>query len=98
MKRALLALLVAIGLTATATTIASASYAGTCAKLAGFPRLLQRVGFVAPGPCDAKPKGNACAGGACTTADRKPGKCRNIALSGAVNCACVANTVSPGVR
>lgn len=99
MKRAisgLLVLTVAAALTATGFT--AASYAGACGQLTGFAGFLQRAGLVAPGPCDTKPKGTVCQSGACTTSDRKPGKCRNIAVSGPANCACVASTVSPGLR
>jgi len=99
MKRVLLgllALIVAVALTATGLT--AASYAGACGPLPGFAGFLKRAGFVPPGSCDTKPKGGVCQNGSCTTSDRKPGKCRNIAASGPVNCSCVANTVSPGLR
>jgi hypothetical protein len=83
------------------TVFTAVSYARTCEKLTGFPGLLQRVGLVAAGPCVTKLGGVACGGGnACTTAQSKPGTCKNIAAVGqAANCQCVANTVTnPGLR
>jgi hypothetical protein len=91
-----LLLIVAAGAMATAST--AVSYAGTCAALTGFPGLLQRVGLVAAGPCASKAGGSTCTSAECTTSDRKPGKCRNIAASGPANCACVATAVSSGLR
>jgi hypothetical protein len=82
-----------------ATAFTAVSYAGTCSVLTGFPGLLQRAGFVAPGPCATKSGGPNCQSGtACTSADRKPGKCKNIAASGPANCACVESAVSSGLR
>jgi hypothetical protein len=98
MKRALLAsavLLVAAG--AMVTGFTAVTYAATCSQLTGFPGLLQRAGFVAAGPC-TKEKSGACSSDACTATNRKPGKCKNIAVRGPVNCACVESTVSSGLQ
>jgi hypothetical protein len=93
---------VAVLLAAAATMAAgftAVSYAGTCSTLTGFPGLLQRAGLVAAGPCATKVGGVTCQSGAtCTTANRKPGKCKNIAPRGPANCACVETTVSFGLR
>jgi hypothetical protein len=99
MKRVLLAsltLVVAAGAMATAFT--AVTYAGVCSKLTGFPGLVQWAGMVSPGPCVATKKDTVCPSDACITADRKPGKCKNIAVRGPVNCACVETTVSSGLR
>jgi hypothetical protein len=99
MKQALLASLVLFVAAATATAFTAASYAGTCSALTGFPRILQRAGLLAEGPCATKPFGAPCQSGAtCTTASRKPGKCKNIAVSGPPNCACVEVSVSRGLK
>lgn len=100
MKRAFLASLVLIVATGTMVTAFTAvSYAGTCSMLTGFPGLLQRAGFVAAGPCATKVGGATCQSGAtCTTSNRKPGKCKNIAPRGPANCSCVETTVSTGLR
>jgi hypothetical protein len=99
MKRALIASLVLTVAAATATALTAASYAGVCSQLTGFPGLLQRAGFVPAGPCATKSGGSVCqSGAACTTSNRRPGKCKNIAVSGPANCACVEITVSPGLR
>jgi len=74
------------------------SYGGTCSKLPGFPGLLQEAGMVAAGPCASTNKGQVCSSAACTTADRKPGKCQNIAATGPANCVCVERTVSKTLR
>ena len=88
------ALVLMLVATAMATVFTAASYAGTCSKLTGFPGILQRAGVVAAGPCAAKAGGATCDSAECTTSDRKPGKCKNLAASGPANCACVATTVS----
>ena len=100
MKQAVLASLVLFfAVAATATAFTAASYAGTCSALTGFPRILQRSGLVAEGPCATKPFGAPCQSGAtCTTSSRKPGKCKNIAVSGRPNCACVEVSVSRGLK
>ncbi len=92
-----LVLIVATGTMVTAFT--AVSYAGTCSMLTGFPGLLQRAGFVAAGPCATKVGGATCqSGSTCTTSNRKPGKCKNIAPRGPANCSCVETTVSTGLR
>ncbi len=92
----LAALVIALG--ASITFFTAVSYAGTCATLSGFPGVLQKAGMVVAGPCDSKGKGQVCSSAACTTADRKPGKCQNIAVSGPANCVCVERTVSKTLR
>jgi hypothetical protein len=92
-------LILIVAVCVTSTVFSAISYGGTCAQLTGFPGLLQRVGFVSNGPCATKPGGAVCQNGAsCTTANRKPGKCKNIAASGPANCACVESTVSGGLK
>ena len=91
-------LLLAAASGAMATVFTAVVYAGTCSRLTGFPGLLQRAGVVAAGPCAAKAGATACDAAECTTSDRKPGKCKNIAASGPANCSCVANAVSSGLR
>jgi len=99
MKRALLAsLTLTVAAVVIVTAFTAVSYAGTCARLAGFPGLLQKAGMVAAGPCVGKGRGEVCSSAACTTADRKPGKCQNIAVSGPANCVCVERTVSKTLR
>jgi hypothetical protein len=99
MKRALLTWLAAtVAAAATATALTAASYAGACSRLTGFPGLLQRAGLVAAGPCAAKTGGSCQTGASCTTAARRPGKCRNIAVTGPANCVCVETTIGQGLR
>jgi hypothetical protein len=76
------------------TVFTAVSHAGTCSTLTGFPGLLQRAGLVAAGPCVSTDKDKGCTSAACTTTDRKPGKCTNIAWRGPANCVCVASTIS----
>jgi hypothetical protein len=98
MRRILPASLVLIvAVVAMVTAFTAASYGGTCAKLTGFAGLLQMAGMVTAGPCTVN-NGGKCPSAACTTADKKPGKCTNIAATGPANCACVASTVSKGLR
>jgi hypothetical protein len=80
------------------TVFTAVTHAHTCAKLTGFPGFLQRVGFVSAGPCAGRSGGTVC-GGSCATADAKAGTCQNIAAAGkALNCSCVAKTVSKGIK
>jgi hypothetical protein len=84
---------------AMAAVFTAVSYAGTCSKLTGFPGFLQSAGFVSAGPCATKKDGATCqSGAACVTASRKPGKCKNIAVRGPANCACVEDAVGSGLQ
>ena len=92
-------LILVVAVCFTSTVFTAISYGGTCSQLTGFPGLLQWAGFVAEGPCATKPGGAVCQSGAdCTAANRKPGKCKNIAARGPANCACVETTVSRGLQ
>jgi len=99
MKSLFASLILLVAVCITATVFTAISYGGACSQLTGFPGLLQRAGLVAEGPCASKPGGAVCQSGAdCTTSNRKPGKCKNIAAKGPANCACVATTVSRGLQ
>jgi hypothetical protein len=89
-----LAFLIAVGMAL--TLITAHAYAGTCNQLSGFPGLLQRMGFFAPGTCVTKIGGTVCGGGtACTPAAGGNGTCTNTAPLGQTPvCSCVANTTS----
>src|ERR1017187_989961 len=88
-----LVLIVASG--AMVTVFTAVTYAKSCSKLTGFPGLLQKVGIVSLGPCASRAGGAICQGGtACTAPSTKPGKCKNINVTGPANCACVETTVS----
>ena len=90
-----LLLIVASG--AMVTVFTALTYARSCSKLTGFPLLLQKVGIVsANGPCASRAGGAICQGGtACTAPSTKPGKCKNINVTGPASCACVETTISP---
>lgn len=88
---------------AMATAFTAVTYAKSCARLSGFPGLLQRVGIVSDGPCTTQVGGKACSGGTACTAtvnsNPVPGTCKNMAgLGQPANCQCVANTVSKGLK
>lgn len=73
------------------------AYANVCSKLDGFPGLLRKVNLLQAGPCPIRLLGPyPCGNGlACTTSDKKPGKCMNTAKPSATPiCACVANPIS----
>jgi hypothetical protein len=92
-------LILIVAVCVTSTVFSAISYGGTCSQLNGFPGLLQRAGFVSDGPCATKSGSAVCQSGAsCTTANRKPGKCKNVAARGPANCACVETTVSGGLK
>lgn len=92
-------LILIVVVSVTSTVFTAISYGGTCSQPTGFPGLLQRAGFVAEGPCASKPGAATCqSGAACTTSNRKRGKCKNIAARGPANCACVEVTVSRGLQ
>ena len=80
------------------TAFTAVTHARACAKLTGFPGLLQRAGMLGLTGCVTKIGAPVCNGGAiCTTPDSKQGTCRNQAAVGQpVSCACSANTVSAG--
>jgi hypothetical protein len=82
------------------TVFTALTYARSCARLTGFPGLLQSVGIVSAGPCVTKIGGTVCGSGtACTTANAQPGKCTNIAAVGQpANCSCQSTTISNGLR
>ena len=89
-----LLLIVASG--AMVTVFTAITYARSCSKLTGFPGLLQKVGIVSLGPCASRVGGAICQGGtACTAPSTKPGKCKNINVTGPASCACVETTISP---
>lgn len=83
---------------AMATVYTAVSYAGTCSSLTGFAGMVQKVGLVAAGPCTATGNGKSCSNSACTTAAKKPGKCKNISPTGPANCACIETTISSGLQ